>query len=163
MAGPWLHDCSNGERAHRPVGCLSDACGWFTRRCSDLSPSGLLSLKPRCRTPSCWRVHLLQRSGLNITNLEGMVLEQEIVGFCRLWSSLYTGQIWSVSICSLYVVFIKTIDRRCWFLNQSLNYCFELYQMPSAFYRSHYNNVHNDGISWFFKAIFKVILCLLGC
>ena len=162
MAGPWLHSCRSGERAHRPGGCLSAACGWFKRRSSDLSHSCLLRFEPHWVAPSFWRVHLLKGTvkgcGLNPTNLEEIILNQEIVGYGKLWGSLYTGQSGSVSICSLYVAFIKTKDHRCWF--QISLYCFAFYQISCAFYRSLYNNVHIDGISWFF---FKIIFCLLGC
>lgn len=74
MADPWLHSCHSGERAHRPGGCLSAVCGWFTRRSSDLTHSCLLRFEPHWVAPSFWRVHLLKGTvkgyGLNPTNLK---------------------------------------------------------------------------------------------
>lgn len=111
MAGPWLHDCSNGERAHHPDGCLSATCGWLTRLSSDLSHSCLFCIRPHGWHPAIRRSTCLKgqwkkwvgykklggnyfwtRKSLYITNYEG---------------NLYMGQIWSVSICSFMLPLLK--------------------------------------------------------
>lgn len=111
MAGPWLHDCSNGERAHHTDGCLSATCGWLTRLSSDLSHSCLFCFRPHGWHPAIRRSTCLKgqgkkwagykklggnyfwtRKSLDVTNYEG---------------SLYMGQIWSVSICSFMLPLLK--------------------------------------------------------